>query len=1451
MEFGNYEVLRKDDGTLWELGRGGFGTTYKARHKLLMRECALKVINDSKVASDEAKNRFRQEAQAAASLSHPHIASVFDFGETDGTYYYAMEFCAGGDLDQYAAEHGSLPWTEVEPLLHQMAMALRAAHKHGLLHRDFKPSNVMLVGRDIQPPHLKLIDFGLVKIVEGGDGSSTQLVLSREGSAGFNPLTASPEQLREEELDARTDLFSLGVTVLYLLCGGSPFGNTAGPVIMAHRLDDTSYDHLIPEEVPYKGKTILSRLLKKNRDDRYTSTQELLDDLESTIEEPASSPIEADHAHVPDIEEVDDEADTVDWQCAWSIGSQVSRLNSGTFYQTDCLDDTVPNALLFIPNEKSSELETIHDAAVDILEKETSILLPFLLAGYYEGVRSYISPPRGNLGGNMLDLIQSQKTFSLQKHLPVFQQIATAIDEADELGLMGAEVIPRNILVSDPSADSVTAVEDWPAHFRGKLNQDSAYSHGLVLTIFPQLVGANTEGDTQATVSLDDLASDSIARFGSLIYRAVSGMSVRPDAYLRINSYVSTSNLSEESNRFLSEIISGMEQEHSAMRILMIICESEGITWETDIIDALIAKHKKQAQNLIGECSGIVDRLQQRYVEELANKKQAEADAEKKRIEEKNKRAEAERIRKEKEAKEAKLKEQERIRKEEAEKATIAEKEKLEQEKAEKLKEEQEQREKEEQLKKEKEAKAREKEEAKLKAEAEKAAAKEAKAAALVLKTQQKEQEQTTKKEQEHIQKEKAEAQRLMQEAEKAKQAADKAVAAQKAKEEETQRKEAERLKKQKQEQEEQERKEKERLKKEKQESDRIKREATTAKKQAAKATALAEKLRKKAEKEKAQKEAEEKKLAKEEAAKVLQPPIPYPGDGTQSGFAKKKKPIIIAAAAVILAILTFAGVKMFSKDDEVVKPDSGSDPIATDNGNEDKKNPPAPLPPKRTECVVIIPLSDKGDGIPDDAEMALYSGQINYGDLTKESGTLKATIKQASLPKGKVFEVKFKNELYALESKIDIESENFKETEADSGVFRHAGSITLNARASLSFEPQLAAEFIKYKEPIIELLKNHLKLLNSQGNEITGASTSYDQTAKKFKIAMPIGWSFAGNSARLKIDWPLFEPLTIEFGKSGMVANAPWPIKLKKYNLELAALKDKMPAFGKVTFIPKPDDNVSKGLTELVANLIEQEGKTYTQSYQELIADGNDLLVPARQGDLHVSGGAIYEQGVLLTGVVKQGKLATTFTGFPKGIYFAAQPVPYQFNKAGEGFFHKTVPGMMALHLNDQSTAASGNSQSFQFKVMIEDQLKMATFSSTLKLKKWDHRKNQWILTTVTGKSQALNLILIISKTQNGTLSVDYTDIVINGNSKYTVDPVARGKWGLTLEAKEDGLIHQKLKMNFKLRTNSFQTFTRDLEKNFLISKQDFDNLKTSYTLPPNYPDYTVNFFKKLGQSN
>ena len=227
--FQHFEVYQEPNGDPLVLGRGGMGITYKALDINLSRDVALKVINPQRLTGKAAKTRFLREARAAASFRHPNVASVYHLGEADGSYFYAMEFVDGETIDKFRQRTGNFPAKTALDILEQVADALSSAQQLGLVHRDIKPSNIMLFPDPNGRLSVKLIDFGLAKSFQSQsvEGSAS---LTLDGFVG-TPAYASPEQLENLPLDARTDIYSLGITLYFMLCGKPPFRGSVASVI--------------------------------------------------------------------------------------------------------------------------------------------------------------------------------------------------------------------------------------------------------------------------------------------------------------------------------------------------------------------------------------------------------------------------------------------------------------------------------------------------------------------------------------------------------------------------------------------------------------------------------------------------------------------------------------------------------------------------------------------------------------------------------------------------------------------------------------------------------------------------------------------------------------------------------------------------------------------------------------------------------------------------------------------------------------------------------------------------------------------------------------------------------------------------------------------------------------------------------------------------------------------
>ena len=258
---GRYKVLKK-------LGTGGMATVYLAEDQELGRRVAIKILNAKHASDEQFVERFRREASSAAGLSHPNIVQIYDRGKAEGTYYIAMEVIEGRSLKELIVDRGPSPIPVAVNYGRQILAALRFAHRNGVVHRDIKPHNVLVD----EEGRVKVTDFGIAR---AGASEMTE-VGSIIGTAQY----LSPEQARGAPVDARSDLYSVGVVLYELLTGEAPYnGETPVEIAMKHLSAVPEPPSAKRPEVPPELDAVVLRALAKNPDDRYQSVEEMDADL--------------------------------------------------------------------------------------------------------------------------------------------------------------------------------------------------------------------------------------------------------------------------------------------------------------------------------------------------------------------------------------------------------------------------------------------------------------------------------------------------------------------------------------------------------------------------------------------------------------------------------------------------------------------------------------------------------------------------------------------------------------------------------------------------------------------------------------------------------------------------------------------------------------------------------------------------------------------------------------------------------------------------------------------------------------------------------------------------------------------------------------------------------------------------------------------------------------------
>ena len=588
VRFGNFEVMNDAEGRPVLLGKGTFGRTYQARHCFLDTIVALKIITERYVADATVRQRFLTEARAVAKLSHPHIARLYDFGEMDGVLHYAMEYCGGGSLADYVANKGPLSLRQTIEVAQQISGALKCAHTAGFIHRDLKPSNIMLTTPD-GPPFAKLIDFGLVQPSVPGATRSFAEDQSADGARFLGtPLFASPEQLREEPMDVRTDLFSLGMTLWFLIEGRAPEGGSSAE-IAASRLNRESYAARLPTTLPLPFREVLGRLLEKDRKNRFATAADVFAALNACAAalgfrrardytDPAGT-IEWEDAETPDkepsdstkIEPIEIEEVNAPLTSEFNIVTRINEDFTGLNYVGEAVGAKGAVSILHVLHpmllEDESALRSFRLHIAQLMRVDVAEIMRPKAIKRYTDYTAVISDKPG--GTDLLSVLRTEGTVRLIDAAPLLEKIADACDQLCAAGLPGVQLAPARIFVESANDGlSKAQVRLCPRY--------------LAVSEAPELARMNEPEDVSSTMTTDMLGDPGRAdnmgeHFASLLYRVVAGRNCPVAASLAGQGYVAVPGLSEQSNRILSMVIARQVEDSSCGKVLREILNAEGI----------------------------------------------------------------------------------------------------------------------------------------------------------------------------------------------------------------------------------------------------------------------------------------------------------------------------------------------------------------------------------------------------------------------------------------------------------------------------------------------------------------------------------------------------------------------------------------------------------------------------------------------------------------------------------------------------------------------------------------------------------------------------------------------------------------------------------------------------------------------------------------------------------
>ena len=584
--FGDFEILAAPDGRPLELGRGGMGVTYRARQiSMGGREVALKVINPNLMGDDGVRKRFLREAQIAGAIEHTNVALVYSRGQEGDSYFYAMQLVPGVDLDKYVKARGPLSVFQALSVTAQVAAALEAARVKGLIHRDIKPANIMAVEDRRHRLQIKLIDFGLAKNV--GGGNLPQSIVSGDQFVGTFAF-ASPEQCRRQELDTRSDLYSLGVTLWFLLTGKAPFRGSPEEVSGSHLFQEPPFEALPPiPQMPPGVIELLKSLLAKDPGKRPQTPAELEDRVEEflrTLPADATAPssVPGLHGETVALPESGDELglQTLVGSPVLSsyLAPAVGQTREERFHLLEELREGV-SGRLFRAREARGDtarevgLKFLHPSIVSDDEKQTllreqfdrvaSLAIDHLVAHY--SLELSAQPPflvREWLNGfSFTALLRWKQTLSAKELIKLLAPLPALLDQLSKHSLALTEVSLGKIFLAFPPE---IAPETFPV--LAKRSGDELLSGQLKLNPL-SLRGlarrpSNSDSDptmlstsrllalSQAKIGIRGKAP--VPLLGQLIYELLSGNSLPPQG---TDSYSPLTSINEAGNRLLRTAI--------------------------------------------------------------------------------------------------------------------------------------------------------------------------------------------------------------------------------------------------------------------------------------------------------------------------------------------------------------------------------------------------------------------------------------------------------------------------------------------------------------------------------------------------------------------------------------------------------------------------------------------------------------------------------------------------------------------------------------------------------------------------------------------------------------------------------------------------------------------------------------------------------------------------------
>jgi hypothetical protein len=556
--FEHYEVQERKDGSLWELGRGAMGVTYKAFDTDLHCTVALKVINPAILNTEGTEQRFLREARAAAQLRHPNIATVLRLGKTeDGTHFYAMEFCEGRTVEQFVTDEGALPADVALDFTLQVARALVVAEEHHVVHRDIKPANLIVVAQRGEGYVIKIIDFGLAKSISATGNSWTSMSLATAGFIGTAHFS-SPEQLEEGKVDVRSDIYSLGATLWFMLTGRPMFSGSVAKVMSQHLSTPPPWAELNSLGLDPAVHDLLRAMLAKDPEERPQTALELKRLLQSRQTSGRQENGAIEDSFPPKLG-----ADVL--LNRWKLLEEHRGFRRNIFRAVDLKDGGKIVGITFLDRNLGNDSDgwSRLQHAVEELKKFEGVVRPVTLERNPED-RPFLVTQWVN-GIDLVTLLRRRGAFSWKEVLILLEQLVPVYDRVAsqqlDLGPFCKEEVTLALndkAMNESRLDEIRSkpLTEWPQICAVinllPLQTDDLSPNQTLLSMTTTLPGAGAASRTSHPSGLKDLAL--------LVYELLGG-TARPNS----RRYVPIARVGAAANEFLKSILTGSEESNRSI----------------------------------------------------------------------------------------------------------------------------------------------------------------------------------------------------------------------------------------------------------------------------------------------------------------------------------------------------------------------------------------------------------------------------------------------------------------------------------------------------------------------------------------------------------------------------------------------------------------------------------------------------------------------------------------------------------------------------------------------------------------------------------------------------------------------------------------------------------------------------------------------------------------------